>query len=81
MTVGTVTVKLPKDLYTRLDTLAKQERTDVVVLCRRVPWRRPFRARRREPGDPGAGPVSATPGLRVRQRSPSAAGGTGSPPH
>ena len=36
MTVGTVTVKLPKDLYTRLDTLAKQERTDVVALLTRL---------------------------------------------
>jgi len=36
MTVGTVTVKLPKDLYTRLDTLAKQERTDVVALLNRL---------------------------------------------
>lgn len=36
MTFGTVTVKLPKDLYTRLDTLAKQERTDVVVLLSRL---------------------------------------------
>lgn len=36
MTVGTVTVKLPKDLYTRLDTLAKQERTDVVSLLTRL---------------------------------------------
>ena len=32
MTVGTVTVKLPKDLYARLDTLAKQEHTDLVEL-------------------------------------------------
>jgi hypothetical protein len=36
MTVGTVTVKLPKDLYARLDTLAKQERTDVVELLDRL---------------------------------------------
>lgn len=36
MTVGTVTVKLPKDLYTRLDTLAKQERTDLVELLNRL---------------------------------------------
>lgn len=36
MTVGTVTLKLPKDLYARLDTLAKQERTDVVELLRRL---------------------------------------------
>ena len=36
MTVGTVTVKLPKDIYTRLDTLAKQERTDVVALLTRL---------------------------------------------
>jgi len=36
MTVGTVTVKLPKDLYTRLDTLAKQERIDVVALLNRL---------------------------------------------
>jgi hypothetical protein len=36
MTVGTVTVKLPKDLYTRLDTLAKQERTDMVALLNRL---------------------------------------------
>ena len=36
MTVSTVTVKLPKDLYTRLDTLAKQERTDVVALLNRL---------------------------------------------
>lgn len=35
MTVGTVTVKLPKDLYTRLDALAKQERTDLVDLLTR----------------------------------------------
>ncbi len=36
MTVGTVTVKLPKDLYVRLDALAKQERTDVVELLGRL---------------------------------------------
>ena len=36
MTVGTVTVKLPRDLYARLDTLAKQERTDVVELLSRL---------------------------------------------
>lgn len=36
MTVGTVTVKLPKDLYTRLDALAKQERTDLVELLTRL---------------------------------------------
>ena len=36
MTVGTVTVKLPKDLYARLDILAKQERTDVVALLNRL---------------------------------------------
>jgi hypothetical protein len=36
MTVGTVTVKLPKDLYARLDTLAKQESTDVVELLSRL---------------------------------------------
>jgi metal-responsive CopG/Arc/MetJ family transcriptional regulator len=36
MTVGTVTVKLPKDLYARLDNLAKQERTDVVDLLDRL---------------------------------------------
>ena len=36
MTVGTVTVKLPRELYTRLDTLAKQERTDVVELLGRL---------------------------------------------
>jgi hypothetical protein len=36
MTVGTVTVRLPKDLYTRLDALAKQERTDVVALLSRL---------------------------------------------
>jgi hypothetical protein len=36
MTVGTVTVKLPRDLYTRLDILAKQERTDVVELLGRL---------------------------------------------
>ena len=36
MTVGTVTVKLPKDLYTRLDALAKQESTDVVELLSRL---------------------------------------------
>jgi hypothetical protein len=36
MTVGTVTVKLPKDLYARLDTLAKQESTDVVELLDRL---------------------------------------------
>lgn len=36
MTVSTVTVKLPKDLYTRLDTLAKEERTDVVALLNRL---------------------------------------------
>ena len=36
MTVGTVTVKLPKDLYTRLDTLAKQEHTDMVELLDRL---------------------------------------------
>jgi hypothetical protein len=34
--VGTVTVKLPKDLYARLDALAKQERTDVVDLLGRL---------------------------------------------
>ena len=46
MTVGTVTVKLPKDLYARLDTLAKQESTDVVEL--RTAWllRRRHRGRR-----------------------------------
>ncbi|NUQ37412.1 MAG: hypothetical protein HUU23_06355 [Caldilineales bacterium] len=32
MTIGTVTVKLPEDLYIRLDALAKQERTDLVAL-------------------------------------------------
>ncbi len=37
MTVGTVTVKLPKDLYVRLDTLVKQERTDLVELLSRLP--------------------------------------------
>lgn len=36
MTVGTVTVKIPRDLYARLDTLAKQERTDVVELMGRL---------------------------------------------
>ena len=36
MTVGTVTVKLPKELYTRLDSLAKQERTDLVELLNRL---------------------------------------------
>ena len=36
MTVGTVTVKLPKDLYARLDTLAKQEHTDLVELLGRL---------------------------------------------
>ena len=36
MTVGTVTVKLPRELYTRLDSLAKQERTDVVELLGRL---------------------------------------------
>ena len=36
MTVGTVTVKLPRDLYARLDSLAKQERTDVVDLLSRL---------------------------------------------
>jgi hypothetical protein len=36
MTVGTITVKLPRDLYARLDTLAKQERTDVVELLGRL---------------------------------------------
>jgi metal-responsive CopG/Arc/MetJ family transcriptional regulator len=36
MAVGTVTVKLPKDLYARLDALAKQERTDVVDLLGRL---------------------------------------------
>ena len=36
MTVGTVTVQLPKDLYARLDALAKQERTDVVALLTRL---------------------------------------------
>jgi hypothetical protein len=36
MTVSTVTVKLPKELYARLDTLAKQERTDVVQLLDRL---------------------------------------------
>jgi predicted transcriptional regulator len=36
MTVGTVSVKLPKDLYARLDTLAKQERTDVVEVLDRL---------------------------------------------
>ena len=36
MTVGIVTVKLPKDLYARLDTLAKQERTDMVELLSRL---------------------------------------------
>ena len=36
MTAGIVTVKLPKDLYARLDTLAKQERTDMVELLSRL---------------------------------------------
>ena len=36
MTVGTVTVKLTRDLYARLDTLAKQERTDVLELLGRL---------------------------------------------
>ena len=36
MTAGTVTVKLPKDLYARLDRLAKQERTDLVELLDRL---------------------------------------------
>ena len=36
MTVGTVTVKLPKDLYTQWDTLAKQEHTDLVELLGRL---------------------------------------------
>ena len=36
MTTGIVTVKLPKDLYSRLDTLAKQERTDLVELLNRL---------------------------------------------
>jgi hypothetical protein len=36
MTVGTVTVKLPEDLYIRLDSLAKQERTDLVELLNRM---------------------------------------------
>ena len=36
MTVGTVTIKLPKNLYTRLDALAKQERTDLVELLNRL---------------------------------------------
>ena len=36
MTVGTVTVKLPRELYARLDTLAKQERTDMVDLLSRL---------------------------------------------
>jgi predicted transcriptional regulator len=36
MTVGTVTVKLPRDLYARLDALAKQERTDLVELLSRL---------------------------------------------
>ena len=36
MTASIVTVKLPKDLYTRLDALAKQERTDVVDLLDRL---------------------------------------------
>ena len=36
MTVGTVTIKLPKDLYLRLDTLAKQERTGLVELLDRL---------------------------------------------
>jgi len=36
MTAGTVIVRLPKDLYTRLDTLAKQERTDLVELLNRL---------------------------------------------
>jgi len=36
MTAGTVTVKLPKDLYARLDTLAKQERTNLVDLLDRL---------------------------------------------
>jgi hypothetical protein len=36
MTVGTVTVKLPRDLYIRLDKLAKQERTDLVELLDRL---------------------------------------------
>ena len=35
MIVSTVTVKLPKELYARLDDLAKQERTDLVELLTR----------------------------------------------
>ena len=36
MTAGTVTVKLPRDIYIRLDALAKQERTDVAELLGRL---------------------------------------------
>lgn len=36
MPVGIVTVKLPKDLYVRLDALAKQEKTDLVALLDRL---------------------------------------------
>lgn len=36
MTASTVTVNLPKDLYARLDKLAKQERTDLVDLLDRL---------------------------------------------
>ena len=36
MTASTVTVKLPKELYSKLNAMAKQERIDVVELLNRL---------------------------------------------
>ncbi len=36
MTVNTVTIELPKPLYTRLETLAKEERTDLIDFLSRL---------------------------------------------
>jgi hypothetical protein len=47
MTASTVTVKLPKDLYARLDRLAKQERTELVELLDRLATHRALRRGRR----------------------------------
>ncbi|MBM4460231.1 MAG: hypothetical protein FJ011_21110 [Chloroflexi bacterium] len=36
MTVNTVTIELPQPLYTRLEALAQEERTDLVALLSRL---------------------------------------------
>ncbi|MCX6029861.1 MAG: hypothetical protein NT169_11255 [Chloroflexi bacterium] len=36
MTVNTVTIELPRPLYVRLETLAKEERTDLIDLLSRL---------------------------------------------